>query len=225
MFSPVNARSAQTRIRILPPGLPGARTCRAGAAPGAHGERVDHGLPWHLHASRRLRGLGLRRGRRRGRRPARVAQPGGQRRRRVLPGRRPVDRSARRSSSTRSSPTTTRIKYVQHYSNTVQPFIYKLTSYWGGLDGSIMFWAFLLAVFGSIAVYVNRERHRELMPYVVAIISVGADVLPVPDGRPQQPVLDLPDDGAGRRPRPEPAAPERLHGHPPAGALRRASSG
>src|SRR5450759_1508097 len=32
------------------------------------------------------------------------------------------------------------IKYVQHYSDTVQPFIYKLTSYWGGLDGSIMFW-------------------------------------------------------------------------------------
>jgi len=64
------------------------------------------------------------------------------------------------------------IKYVQHYSDTVQPFMYKLTSYWGGLDGSIMFWVFLLAVFGSTAVYVNRERHRELMPYVVAIISV-----------------------------------------------------
>jgi cytochrome c-type biogenesis protein CcmF len=64
------------------------------------------------------------------------------------------------------------IKYVQHYSDSVQPFIYKLTSYWGGLDGSIMFWVFLLAVFGSTAVYVNRERHRELMPYVVAIISL-----------------------------------------------------
>ena len=35
-----------------------------------------------------------------------------------------------------------------------------------------MFWVFLLSVFGSIAVHVNRERHRELMPYVVAIISV-----------------------------------------------------
>src|SRR5512137_1188772 len=63
------------------------------------------------------------------------------------------------------------IKYVQRYSDSVQPFIYKLTSYWGGLDGSIMFWVFLLAIFGSIAVRVNRERHRELMPYVVAIIS------------------------------------------------------
>ncbi|MDO8836264.1 MAG: cytochrome c-type biogenesis CcmF C-terminal domain-containing protein, partial [Vicinamibacterales bacterium] len=42
---------------------------------------------------------------------------------------------------------------------------------WGGLDGSIMFWVFLLALFGSLAVHVNRERHRELIPYVVAIIS------------------------------------------------------
>ena len=33
------------------------------------------------------------------------------------------------------------IKYVQRYSDSVQPFIYKLTSYWGGLDGSIMFWS------------------------------------------------------------------------------------
>ena len=65
-----------------------------------------------------------------------------------------------------------RIKYVQHYSDAVQPLFYKITSYWGGLDGSIMFWVFLLSVFGSIAVYVNRERHRELIPYVVATIAV-----------------------------------------------------
>ncbi len=64
------------------------------------------------------------------------------------------------------------IKYVAHYSDTVQPLFYKITSYWGGLDGSIMFWVFLLSVFGSVAVYTNRERHRELIPYVVATISV-----------------------------------------------------
>src|SRR5712691_7072049 len=63
------------------------------------------------------------------------------------------------------------IKYVQHYSDSVQPLFYKITSYWGGLDGSIMFWVFLLSVFGSSAVYANRERHRELIPYVVAVIS------------------------------------------------------
>src|SRR6185295_3517657 len=63
------------------------------------------------------------------------------------------------------------IKYVVHYSDSVQPLFYKITSYWGGLDGSIMFWVFLLSVFGSIAVFVNRERYRELIPYVVATIS------------------------------------------------------
>src|SRR5947208_11187385 len=63
------------------------------------------------------------------------------------------------------------IKYVVHYSDSVQPFLYKITSYWGGLDGSIMFWVFLLSVFGSIAIYVNREPYRELIPYVVATIS------------------------------------------------------
>src|SRR5437773_7065351 len=63
------------------------------------------------------------------------------------------------------------IKYVAHYSDSVQPLFYKITSYWGGLDGSIMFWVFLLSIFGSLAVYVNRERHRELIPYVVATVS------------------------------------------------------
>src|SRR4051794_40276182 len=64
------------------------------------------------------------------------------------------------------------IKYVAHYSEAAQPLFYKITSYWGGLDGSIMFWVFLLSIFGTCAVYTNRERHRELIPYVVATISV-----------------------------------------------------
>src|SRR6476620_3644159 len=63
------------------------------------------------------------------------------------------------------------IKYVHNYSDSVQPLAYKITSYWGGLDGSIMFWVFLLSVFGTIAVAVIRERHRELIPWVVAIIA------------------------------------------------------
>jgi cytochrome c-type biogenesis protein CcmF len=64
------------------------------------------------------------------------------------------------------------IKYVQHYSDSAQPLFYKITSYWGGLDGSIMFWVFLLSLFGSLAVKVNRESHRELIPYVVAVTAV-----------------------------------------------------
>src|SRR6476620_10485389 len=63
------------------------------------------------------------------------------------------------------------IRYVQRSSDSVQPLFYRITSYWGGLDGSVMFWVFLLSCFGAVAVKVNRERHRELIPYVVAVIA------------------------------------------------------
>jgi cytochrome c-type biogenesis protein CcmF len=62
------------------------------------------------------------------------------------------------------------IKYVQRHSDASMPWIYKLTSFWGGLDGSIMWWVLLLALFSSVAIWVNRERHRELIPYVTAIL-------------------------------------------------------
>jgi cytochrome c-type biogenesis protein CcmF len=65
-----------------------------------------------------------------------------------------------------------RIKYVQQTSDAAQPLLYKLSSYWGGLDGSIMFWVTLLAVFGSAAVATNRERYRVLVPWVVAVIAI-----------------------------------------------------
>jgi cytochrome c-type biogenesis protein CcmF len=64
------------------------------------------------------------------------------------------------------------IKYVQRYSDAATPLFYKITSYWGGLDGSVMFWTFLLSLFGVVAVKSNRERHRELIPYVVAVTAV-----------------------------------------------------
>ncbi len=97
-----------------------------------------------------------------------------------------------------------RIKYVQRYSDQAQPLFYKLTSYWGGLDGSIMFWVFLLSIFGSIAVYVNRERHRELIPYVVAVIGVVQMfflfLMTVHNNPFETFLVDLPKDGRGLNP-------------------------
>jgi cytochrome c-type biogenesis protein CcmF len=62
------------------------------------------------------------------------------------------------------------VKYVQRHSDASMPWYYKLTSFWGGLDGSILWWVLLLALFASVAIYVNRERHRELIPWVTAIL-------------------------------------------------------
>jgi cytochrome c-type biogenesis protein CcmF len=67
------------------------------------------------------------------------------------------------------------IKYVHHYSDAASPLFYQITAYWGGLDGSILWWAFLLSAFSAVAVYTNRDRHRELLPYVVTVLMAIAD--------------------------------------------------
>jgi len=67
------------------------------------------------------------------------------------------------------------IKYVHHYSDAASPLFYQITAYWGGLDGSILWWVFLLSVFSAIAIYTNRNRHRELLPYAVTVLMAIAD--------------------------------------------------
>ncbi len=62
------------------------------------------------------------------------------------------------------------IKYVAHTSDTTMSTIYKITSFWGGLDGSLLFWVLVLAIFSTIAIAVNHRRHRDMIGYVVATI-------------------------------------------------------
>ena len=68
------------------------------------------------------------------------------------------------------------IKYVQRYSDASSPLFYKITAYWGGLDGSILWWAFLLSVFSAIAIHTNRHRQKEILPYTVAVLMVRMGV-------------------------------------------------
>jgi cytochrome c-type biogenesis protein CcmF len=63
------------------------------------------------------------------------------------------------------------IKYVAANSDAAQPLFYRVTAFWGGLDGSILFWAVLLSISAVVAIRVNRETQRELIPYVVAIVA------------------------------------------------------
>src|SRR5262245_9911395 len=37
------------------------------------------------------------------------------------------------------------IKYVQRHSDASMPWFYRFTAFWGGLDGSILWWVLLLA--------------------------------------------------------------------------------
>jgi cytochrome c-type biogenesis protein CcmF len=62
------------------------------------------------------------------------------------------------------------IRYVAATSDTSMSTWYKITSFWGGLDGSLLFWVVVLALFSGIAVRVNYKRHRDMIGYVVATI-------------------------------------------------------
>jgi cytochrome c-type biogenesis protein CcmF len=61
--------------------------------------------------------------------------------------------------------------YVANYSNRNLDTFFKLSGLWAGQRGSLVFWALLNAFFASVAVFQNRNRNREFMPYVVGILQ------------------------------------------------------
>ncbi|MBK6684313.1 MAG: heme lyase CcmF/NrfE family subunit [Deltaproteobacteria bacterium] len=64
------------------------------------------------------------------------------------------------------------VKYVQHYSDRSMPLFYKATSFWGGQDGSLLFWVWVMSIWGAIAIYQNRDKNKELIPYSLATLMV-----------------------------------------------------
>ncbi len=64
------------------------------------------------------------------------------------------------------------IQYVQQNGHPGMPIFYKITAFWGSLDGSLLFWVLLLSLFSSLAIRANRQRHRVLIPHAVAVLAV-----------------------------------------------------
>jgi cytochrome c-type biogenesis protein CcmF len=62
------------------------------------------------------------------------------------------------------------IKYVAATSDTTMSTAYKITAFWGGLDGSLLFWVLVLSMFSTVAIAVNHRKHRDMIGYVVATI-------------------------------------------------------
>lgn len=63
-----------------------------------------------------------------------------------------------------------RIKYVMRYSDRSMEWYYLVASLWGGQDGSLLWWTFLLGCYSSICAYSLRRRLPELAPYVLATL-------------------------------------------------------
>lgn len=63
-----------------------------------------------------------------------------------------------------------RLAYVEMHSNKAMPTIYKFTAWWGGQEGSLLLWSWLLSTYSVVAVFGNRHKLRNMMPYVTAVL-------------------------------------------------------
>jgi len=66
------------------------------------------------------------------------------------------------------------LEYVAAYSSSTLPTNYVFAALWGGQKGSLLFWSFMLSLFATIVQLQNRERNRELMPWVTATMMTVA---------------------------------------------------
>ena len=63
-----------------------------------------------------------------------------------------------------------RLAYVAEHSNKSMDVPYKFASWWGGQEGSLLLWAWLLSTYTGVLVFQNRRKFREMMPYVTAVL-------------------------------------------------------
>jgi len=63
-----------------------------------------------------------------------------------------------------------RLRYVASVSNRAMPTFYVIAALWGGQEGSMLLWLWILTLYSTIVVVQNRQRHRELMPYVITTL-------------------------------------------------------
>jgi cytochrome c-type biogenesis protein CcmF len=62
-------------------------------------------------------------------------------------------------------------EYVAHYTSTTLPLQYKLTAFWGGQAGSLLFWLLILVIYTTVALLQNQNKNRHLMPYVTTTLA------------------------------------------------------
>src|SRR5580693_8566633 len=65
-----------------------------------------------------------------------------------------------------------RLAYVAAHSDRAMSPIYKFTAWWGGQEGSLLLWSWLLATYSAVIVFTNRRKFRSMMPLVIGVMMV-----------------------------------------------------
>lgn len=64
-----------------------------------------------------------------------------------------------------------RLSYVAQRSNHAMEWYYKLAAWWGGQEGSLLFWNWILSTYTIVVAFQNRKRFRSMMPIVIFIMA------------------------------------------------------
>src|SRR5207249_533368 len=66
------------------------------------------------------------------------------------------------------------VEYVASYTSRNLPIFYTWSALYAGQKGSLLFWASVLSLFGSLAMVLTGRRHRALLPYVAGVVCTVA---------------------------------------------------
>jgi cytochrome c-type biogenesis protein CcmF len=92
------------------------------------------------------------------------------------------------------------VSYVAAVGSRSTPLLFTIISLWGALEGSILFWAWVLAMYAAAVVWLHHRRPGNLVPYAaMTLLAVAAffAILLVGPANPFLPVFPVPTDGPG----------------------------
>jgi cytochrome c-type biogenesis protein CcmF len=92
------------------------------------------------------------------------------------------------------------VRYVTEVGSRSVPRWVAVVSLWSSLEGSILFWGFVLGAFVAAATWANRARHTELMPWAAGVWMATAAFFSFLLAGPAQPFVPAPQlvlDGPG----------------------------
>ena len=96
-----------------------------------------------------------------------------------------------------------RLRYVARYSDRSMPWYYLWTALWGGQDGSLLWWTFILSIYSLLFTLWIRRRYVHLQPFAFATLStiyMFFGVLMLFAANPFAPMHSPPADGEGLNP-------------------------
>ena len=64
------------------------------------------------------------------------------------------------------------VQFVYEVTSMSMPTYLKVTAWWGGQAGSLLFWSWLMSAFASLVTLRKWDRDREFLPWVIVVASV-----------------------------------------------------